>query len=164
MSQHSGAKKRLDQYATKSGITLKEELGWGMDGIVYSTTVRTAIKSFHYESLYQKERDVYQRLFEHKVKQIAGFSVPELVNYNNDFWVIEMQIVSPPFVLDFATAYLDEEPPYDAEQMKQWESEKREQFEDRWIIVKSIIAEFRQFGIILIDVKPGNIMFGDEGN
>ena len=72
-----------------------------------------------------------------------------------------MQIVSPPYVLDFASAYLDEYPPYaDSEEiMSQWEQDKREQFEDQWPKIKQVISAFRGIGIHLADLKPGNIMF-----
>jgi hypothetical protein len=80
--------------------------------------------------------------------------------------VIEMQTVSPPYVLDFASAYLDNPPSYlhdvnDEHVMENWEAEKQEQFEGRWPEVQSLISAFRGYGIYLGDVKPGNIMFAD---
>jgi hypothetical protein len=41
--------------------------------------------------------------------------------------VIEMTIVSRPFVLDFAGAYLDSPPEFSAEIWSEWEAEKRDQ-------------------------------------
>jgi hypothetical protein len=72
-----------------------------------------------------------------------------------------MQIVTPPYVLDFASAYLDCEPPYadSSEILAAWEGAKQEQFEDQWPRVKKMMAEFRRFGIHLADVKPGNVVF-----
>lgn len=106
---------------------------------------------------------MYRRLKKRGVASIAGFWVPKLVNFHDELLIIEMQIVSPPFVLDFASAYLDELPSYaDSEEiMTEWESEKREQFEDRWAVVKQVISGFRQYGIYLADVKPGNIEFDE---
>ncbi len=73
-----------------------------------------------------------------------------------------MEIVSPPFVLDFAGAYLDQRPDYPDDVLEEWMEDKRLQFGDeRWDIVQSIMAAFRGFGIHLADVKPGNIMFAD---
>jgi hypothetical protein len=73
-----------------------------------------------------------------------------------------MTIVSPPFILDFAGAYLDKRPPFDDEQLQEWEEQKMEQFEDRWPIVRSALSFFKGHGIYLNDVKPGNVTFGDE--
>jgi len=74
-----------------------------------------------------------------------------------------MGIVSPPFVLDFAGAYLDARPNYPDEVMLEWRAEKREQFgTHRWSVVQSIMASLARYGIYLADVKPGNITFVDH--
>jgi len=98
----------------------------------------------------------------HQVNDILGFAVPELICDDDTLWVIEMEIASPPFVLDFAGAYLDHRPDFPDDVLEEWEAEKLEQFgEERWEIVQSIMAAFRRFGIYLADVKPGNITFAD---
>lgn len=160
--RHSESWKRLWAYTEENGRTLVKMLGWGGDGLVYSTTIKTAIKSYLYEKHYIRERDAYFRLAEHEVSSVAGFDVPQLVFADDDLWIVEMQIVAPPFVLDFAGAYLDAKPPYDAEQWADWEQEKMEQFEDRWPQVLDVISEFRRYGIYLSDVKPGNITFEED--
>lgn len=153
---------RLEQYATIRGLQLSNRLGQGYDGVVLSTTVGAAIKSLAFEKLYQRERDVYRRLQQHDVEHIHGFAVPSLVSFDDRLWVIEIEIVSPPFVLDFAGAYLDTRPDFPDDVMEEWEAEKLEQFgEDRWQVVQSIMATFRRFGIFLADVKPGNITFAN---
>jgi hypothetical protein len=81
---------------------------------------------------------------------------------DDERWVIEMEVVSPPFVLDFAGAYLDQPPDYPPDVIEDWEMEKRDQFgEERWEMVRIVMYEFQQMGIYLADVKPGNIMFAD---
>jgi hypothetical protein len=90
--------------------------------------------------------------------------VPRLLDSHDELLVIEMQIVTPPFVVDFASAYLDSFPPYveDAEIMADWEANKQEQFEQRWPLVKQVLAAFQGHGIYLADIKPGNIEFADD--
>lgn len=74
-----------------------------------------------------------------------------------------MEIVSPPFLLDFAGAYLDQRPDCPDDVLEEWMEDKRQQFGDeRWDVVQSIMAAFRGFGIYLADVKPGNITFADR--
>ena len=54
--------RRAKEYAARYDREIEAELGFGYDGIVFSTTCQSAIKALRYEPLYQKERDVYLRL------------------------------------------------------------------------------------------------------
>ena len=98
---------RAKLFAERCGKTIKEQLGAGQDGVVLSTgvdgidvveNIQTAIKSFKHQSLFQRERDVYLRLSENNVGKLAGFAVPNLLSYDNDLWIVEMEVVRPPFV------------------------------------------------------------------
>jgi hypothetical protein len=147
MYYHADSLRRLHEYAARQNRTLAKRLGWGQEGVVYSTISRTAIKAFRSELHYSKERDVYFRLFERGVNSVAGCAVPQLVAHDDVLMVVEMTIVSPPYVLDFAGAYLDELPPFSAEKLEEWEADRRELFEDRWPRVLSILSAFRRHGI-----------------
>ena len=150
---------RAGQYTTKQGIVVEDELGFGFDGIVLATSRQSAIKVLRYEPLYQRERDVYLRLHARRAVQVMGFKIPRMLRADDELWVIEMTIVSPPFVLDFAGAYLDKRPEYPEDVMAEWQAEKAEQFGDRWSTVRLVMAEFAGMGVYLADVKPGNIEF-----
>jgi hypothetical protein len=154
---------RARRYAKLHGLSLQDQLGSGYDGIVLSTTSQSAIKALRYEPLYIRERDVYLRLKENGIGRLSGFAVPKLINFDDTLWVLEMEIVSPPFVLDFAGAYLDRPPDFDEETLEAWEAEKLEQFEDRWPEVDRLISAFKRYGIYLSDVKPGNVVFEEQG-
>jgi len=65
------------------------------------------LKCLRFERLYRNERNVDQRLALLECDEIAGFNVPRLINFDDSLWIVEIQIVSPPFVLDFAGAALD---------------------------------------------------------
>ena len=121
-------REKADAYAEKHHIVNGKKLGFGWDGTVYSTSRQSAIKVFRHERLFQRERDVYQRLTERHVIRILGFDVPQLVGFDDEHWLVEMSIVSPPFVLDFAGAYLDQKPDYPPEVMADWVEGKAEQF------------------------------------
>jgi len=43
------------------------------------------------------------------VTHFQGFAVPRLLRFDPSLHVIEMTIVQPPFLLDFAAARVDEE-------------------------------------------------------
>ncbi len=94
--------------------------------------------------------------------KIEGFSVPQLHGFDDRLWVIEMGIVTAPYILDFAKCWLDFPADYTAETMADWDEEGADRFEDHWPEVKSLLASLRQFGIYYYDAKPANIRFEDE--
>ena len=84
-----------------------------------------------------------------------------ITGYDDELWVIEMTIVSRPFVLDFAGAYLDQPPDYSEEVLADWLAEKKEQFGSRWPEVQAIIRALENYDIYMADVNPGNVSFRD---
>jgi hypothetical protein len=115
---------------------------------VFATERQSAIKVLRFQRLYERERDVYFRLQSQSIVEVAGFSVPQLIHHDDRLWVVEMGIVSPPFVLDFAGAYLDQRPDYPDEVMEEWQADKLEQFgEERWLKpFRMIMAHFARIG------------------
>jgi hypothetical protein len=83
---------------------------------------------------------------------------------NDSLLIVEMRLVTPPYLLDFGKAYLDSAPEYPAESMEEWEDEGAENFGARWPEVKVILWCLKQFAIYYYDAKPGNINFGDRDN
>jgi len=102
---------------------------------------------------------VYLRLLDRGVLEIRGCHVPQLLRSDDELWVIEMEVVKRPFVLDFAGAYLDTPPDYSDEVIAEWRADKQEQFGDRWPEVEAILASLERYGIFLVDVSPSNIAF-----
>ena len=139
---HIEALNRLQQFAAKNDCVLKDQLGYGYDGIVYSTTSKSALKAFFYEKQYRQERNVYRRLLEKSIEEIQGFAIPKFLAHDDLLWVLEIQIVSPPYVLDFAGAYLDVPPSFPADVLSQWESEKREQLKKNGRLSKTFCPVF----------------------
>ena len=101
---------RLQEYAYRCSLELTERVGFGQDGIVWMTTRPSAIKALRYAEHYSREVEVYERLRKHNIKQINGFSVPRMIRNDDELWIVEMTLVTPPFVLDFAGAALDRPP------------------------------------------------------
>lgn len=144
-------------YAQQHNLSLGNRLGFGIDGIVWSTTRPSAIKSFNQRIAYENERDVYVRLLMQNVESIAGFTIPKLIEHHNNLYVIEMELVSPPFILDFAGAYLDSLPPFTQEEIAEWLDSRQELFDDDWQWVRRAYFGFQRYGIYLNDLKPGNV-------
>ncbi len=125
---------RARQYTQRNGLRLGQELGRGVHGIVFVTesqpengplAARSAIKVHRREPDYQRERDVYLRLKELGLTAIRGCRVPQLLAYDDSLGLLEMTVVSRPFVLDFAGAYLDEPPDFSEEVMADCARRKR---------------------------------------
>jgi hypothetical protein len=161
---------RAQEFAGRHGLALGDELGHGVHGIVFATesqaqkgvsAVHSAIKVHEREPDYCRERDVYLRLRENAVTAIRGCHVPQLLLYDNEAWIIEMSVVTPPFVLDFAGAFLDEAPDFSEEVLADWRVEKQEQFGAHWPEVEAILRALESYGIHLVDVSPSNVSLSD---
>lgn len=167
--------RRTTLYADRHGVWLGPRLGFGKDGTVFSTFPAAgaldacdppaAIKVFVRPELYDRERAVYQRLADAGiggVVQVCGHNVPVMLDHDPELWVIRMTIVARPFVLDFAGAYIDDPPDFPADVMEERYAHWAEVFEHRWPAVQKIMAEFRRFGVFLLDPSHGNIGFDDD--
>ena len=170
MGSKEEALQRAREYAEKHGLALGRELGHGMNGVVYSAECpnptprepsNSAVKVSHRETEYLRERDVYFRLQELGVTTIRTCEVPQLLEYDDELWIIEMTVVTRPYCLDFGGAYLENPPDFSEEVMADWRAEKIEQFGDDWPEVERILAILEANGIFLIDVHPKNISFAD---
>ncbi len=152
---------RANIYAASRCLAVDERLGSGVNGAVFSTFGRTALKVFKHEQFYRRELGCYKRLSEFGVKVVAGHDVPVLLGENDSLSVMEMTIVRPPYVLDFAAAYLDEAPSWPQEVLAEWRAERMQWFSpEEWKRVEQIIRELEiDYGIYLTDVHPGNIAF-----
>lgn len=153
-------------YASRHNLRLAERLGHGIHGIVYATEGNAkpghvAIKAHRTREAYERERNVYLRLMEAGVKEILGCNVPQLIRFDDELLVVEMSVVSRPFVLDFAGAYLDYLPEFSDEIWSDWEAEKRDQFESRWPKVLAVLGALEAMDIHMVDVSPSNIAFLD---
>src|SRR5437773_9449089 len=109
------ALKNAEAYAARYGLRIAAPLGFGVHGTVHTVEhkvnkERSAIKAHLSADSYERERSVYERLRQAGVSNILGFHVPQLIRTDDGLLVIEMSIVTRPFVLDFAGAYLDAGP------------------------------------------------------
>ncbi len=142
-------------------IDLNRPLGQGTDGAVWKSDRDSAIKALERERNYRTELECYQRFTDQAITTLHGFSVPRLLEWNDDLLIIEMGIVTPPFVLDFAKAWLDIPPEFSDETWADWEQDGKERFEHRWPQVLELLLALKQYGIYYYDAKPANINFGD---
>ena len=153
-------------YASQHQLELAERLGFGIHGIIFTAKDKLeggerAVKVHRESEPYSRERAAYERLKQAVISKILGFNVPQFISADDDLRVIEMSVVTRPFVLDFAGAYLNAPPEFSDEIWAEWESGKREQFDDRWPKVQSVLAALEALDIFMVDVSPSNIAFFD---
>jgi hypothetical protein len=158
----------VQTYAQEHQLSLAEPLGFGIHGIIFGTDsnpekdpIASAIKAHRFREPFLRELAAYQRFQQAEITNILGFNVPQLLCYDDAINIIEMTIVIRPFVLDFAGAYLDVLPEFSDEAWAEWETEKRDQFGERWSTVQAVLAALAEFDIHMVDVSPSNIAFTD---
>jgi hypothetical protein len=152
--------------AARHQLLLVEQLGFGVHGTVNVVEhklkgKKSAIKAHHAPEFFLRERAAYELLRDAGVSEVLGFHVPQFICADNELQVIEMTIVTRPFVLDFAGAYVGAPPGFSEEIWAEWEVEKREQFGARWRTVQAVMGAFEDLGVHLVDVSPNNIAFLD---
>jgi hypothetical protein len=160
---HSELEQRAKQYAAlcQTPVTLKRSLGVGNDGSVWESDRDTAIKALLHTKNYFIERDCYQRFSEYGIEQIQGFSIPPLRAFNDGLQVIEIGIVQPPFIIDFAKCYLDFPPRYPEGAEEERRQREREWFGRDYPTVLRLLRELESLCCIYyVDANPGNIKFG----
>jgi hypothetical protein len=124
------AQERALQYSKARNITLNFDrpLGSGIDGRVWPSDRDTAAKVFERQHNYLLECECYQRLRAAHVSKLRDFAVPKLVDFDDELLVVEMTIVSPPFLLDFGKVHFDRRPEFSAETLAEWRESMRELF------------------------------------
>ncbi len=152
---------RLRAFVASRKLEVIRRIGFGVHGQVFAvrgaTPFLSVVKVFEAAEPYGRERDVFVRLKSEDVFSVAGCAVPEMIDFSDSCAAIWMSMVTRPFCLDFAAAYLEELPadfpPMDAE----WLAEKRRQFGEDWTRVAQVLADLDSIGIIQTDVTPTNI-------
>jgi hypothetical protein len=99
----------LELYAQTYSVEFTNRLGEGKDGEVFQTNCLTAVKFLHDLDHYNREVRAYRVLASLEIENIAGQNIPSLVRCDDTLLAIEISIVQPPFIVDFVSAYTDEE-------------------------------------------------------
>jgi hypothetical protein len=151
------------EYERKHRVSLIAKLGDGKDGIVLSSNRDTAVKLFYDVNVYNRELRAYRVLQAAEIDEINGHHVPRLLHSDDDLRAIEMTIVVPPFLLDFAAAYTEDEVErfaFSTDVTAERESHWEEIFGDRWgEVIDLTNAFFARTGLMLLDLSLNNVRF-----
>ncbi len=156
------AKRAADRYV--SGHTwISGIIGSGKDGIVFSTSRSTAIKVYRRDDSFENELAVYQRMDRLSIAQASGHAIPLLIGWKAEQPpLIEMTIVQPPYVIDFAHAALDEPPDFPPEVIDDWHERLRDAFGSRYSQAMAVYNQLTRWGVYHMDFNPRNVAFADE--
>jgi len=154
----------LNAYAARNQLELIASPGSGIHGIVFFVAGNTelgtaAIKAFFSREVYLRELSIYQRLQELGITEILGFDVPQLLGWDDELMVLKITLVSPPFVLDFAGAWLDWPPSFSEEIWEERTAKWASEFGEDWAKAQAILAELEELHIYMLDPSPANIRF-----
>lgn len=137
-----------------------KELGHGINGFVFSVEANSgysALKVVNESSSFARELAVYQHLRECRVRRVLGLAVPELIGWDTTLRIIEMTVVTPPFLLDFANAtlFVPDQPIETDDEM--WER-FRPDFGDDLEAAQDVVYYLREhYDIYYYDIAPRNI-------
>lgn len=154
------AEDRAHWYAGSRGVEIVDRLGFGVDGTVYRTTRTSAVKAHDRWRTYCTERDIYLRFRERNVQSIRGHIIPELMDFEDSLCVIEISVVEPPYLIDFAKATIDVAPVFPPGVYEEWLLRKSKDFGGNWSTVVAIMRDLvGLYGVHLTDLNPNNIAF-----
>lgn len=155
---------RARAYAARNGVELRDRLGFGKDGTVWATDRRSAVKALRHADPYRREVAAYRRLGERGVADVNGLRVPQMIRFDDEMLAFEMTIVHPPFMLDFASAYLDDDAPqFPPDVYQEWRERLAEEFGADWPRARLVLARLAGFGVHVLDPHPRNMDFGAGG-
>ena len=121
-------------------------LGWGVSGFVFlSPDLQTAIKVHHYPEVRQ-----------HRITSLHGLVIPKLRNYDSARRLIQIDVVSPPYLLDFAgVRYTD--PEFSEDTMRDIHATIEERFGNNAHIAYAVYHSLKKIGIYYLDLRQSNL-------
>lgn len=152
---------KASEYCRKTEGRIPEfnsSFGCGQEGYVWPIQGGiSAIKVFERRRNYENELACYQILGDHKITEIYGFNIPELLGWSDELLVIEITIVKPPFILDFGKSSLYFKPEYPSDAEAHYQRQLEETFGEYLPQVELALSFLESLGIFYIDASGNNI-------
>lgn len=133
-------------------------LGGGMSGYVFMSPIDRlqAIKVHRDKEKYAIEVEAYHRLMSAEVTKLHGLTIPRLIDARPDLLIITMEIVSPPFLLDFAGVQFVE-PDFNDEVLADWQQRIVDMFGVHAEIANAVYTSLAELDIYYLDFRPSNL-------
>lgn len=139
-------------------------LGFGVDGYALLVPeMQRVLKIFEDPEKYAREVAAYSALSTAHLRSVLGLTIPEYFGFDDDRLVLEIGLVEPPFLLDFASVRL-EEPDFEEGIYAGWLKRLEFRFGSNTWFVLNVYHELAKHGIYYLDFHRGNLDFtGIEG-
>ncbi len=134
-----------------------EILGWGVSGFVFlSPDLETAIKVHHTPEGFQTEVRAYELLRSYRLTQVEGITIPKLRMADHSRQLIQIDFVSPPFLLDFAGVRFSD-PQFPSETVREIHEEIEMRFGRNSHIAHAVQHKLLEIGMYYLDLRPSNL-------
>lgn len=149
-----------ESYAWLHGLEILGSLGDGTQGMVWRVRDKgklhqRALKIHASIMAYRAEVAVYERL--RSIFSLEGFNIPVMLRHDERWLAIELGLVQPPYILDFAQACLDWPPDFSEEVWEDTLQKWRTTYGDDWPRVQRLLSALEGLGIYYLDVHRRNI-------
>jgi hypothetical protein len=132
-------------------------LGWGISGFVFlSPDLTTAIKVHHTSEAFETEFKAYELLRKYRLTQIDGITIPKLRDADHNLHLIQIDVVRPPYLLDFAGVKFSD-PQFPSETVRQIHEEIQMRFGRNAHIAYSVQEQLRRIGMYYLDLRSSNL-------
>ncbi|MDB5324348.1 MAG: hypothetical protein JWN40_5979 [Phycisphaerales bacterium] len=107
-----------------------------------------------------RSENAYIRFQALEIEEVGGFAVPVLRDFDDELFAIEMGIVAPPYIVDFASAHLDTAPGFIEDEGHTLHDMIRQRFDERADEVIGLYEDLiASAGVYLSDFHRHNIKF-----
>lgn len=134
-----------------------QRLGWGVSGFVYlSADKQSAVKVHLREEAFEREVYVYKRLKTLRLTELYGLKIPKYWKSWPLSRTIQMDFITPPYLLDFAGVLLDP-PDFSEDAMDDWHRRVEKMFGRNTDIVWAVYNALKRYDLYYIDFRPSNL-------
>jgi hypothetical protein len=115
----------------------------------------------HRQESFDRELEVYRRLRRLRINRVLGFTVPKLRGSSSDVKVIRMDVVRPPFLLDFA-GVLFSPPDFPEMTLAHWHQEIADRYGPNAPLVYSVYNALAAHDLYYVDFRHSNLNLKDH--
>ena len=132
-------------------------LGWGISGFVFlSPDTHTAVKIHSTAEGFATELQVYRKLGTLGIDELHGLNVPMMRDWRSDLRLIRMDVVSAPYLLDFAGVMFDP-PDFDEDRWAYWRETISGFYGPNDWVAYDVYRTLAGHGLYYVDFRPSNM-------
>lgn len=131
-------------------------IGWGVSGFVFRTADRRVLKLHKRQEGFDTEVRAYQMLRRRGMVRVNGLNIPTLYGKREVERIVLMDLVQPPFLLDFAGVHF-RPPDFEESVVEYQHGQVRQWYGPNAHIVYAACESLKKIGIYYTDIRTSNI-------